>query len=102
MKYTCSVIRDGYVRPAIRKQPGTRTGRPVLIRPKSKNSFFFSPILNTGRRKNPVSELNNRTDSGRPKQVLDAFASEIQITANPIFRARLEYSMFLYYVSKYI
>jgi len=34
-------------------------------------------------------------DTGRPIRVPDAFASEIRNAANPIFRARLNYSMHL-------
>jgi len=86
-----------YVRPATRKQPSTRTGRPVPVSdvPNPKKAFFLSYFGYRTPKKSGIRIRQNRTDTGRPIRVLDAFASEIRITANPIFRARLKNSMYL-------
>jgi len=81
------------VRPATRKQPSTRTGRPVPVSdvPNPKKAFFLSYFGYRTPKKSGIRIRQNRTDTGRPIRV----PSEIRIVANPIFRAHLKNSMYL-------
>jgi len=90
-----------YVRPATRKQPSTRTGRPVPESdvPNPKKAFFLSYFGYRTPKKSGIQIKLNRTDTGRPRRVPDAISSEIRSTANLIFLAHVKFPTQLYYVS---